>query len=66
MQALHLVKFHVYAHLYALKQTCYDTLVRTMKRQEIKGILYTRYFIEIETKNNDTDNLSHNIYNVIK
>lgn len=61
MQALHLVKFHVYAHLYALKQTCYDTLVIRNK-----GVLYTRYFIEIETKNNDTDNLSYNIYNVIK
>lgn len=46
MQALHLVKFHVYAHLYALKQTCYDTLVRTMKRQEIKKF----YTLDISLK----------------
>lgn len=31
-----------------------------------KGVLYIRYFIEIEIKNNDMDNLFYNIYNVIK
>lgn len=45
-QASHLVKFHVYAHVYALKQTYYDTLVRAIKRQEIKEF----YTLDISVK----------------
>lgn len=45
-QASHLVKFPVVAHLYALKQTYYDTLVRAIKRQEIKEF----YTLDISVK----------------
>lgn len=62
-QASHLVKCHVYAHLYALKQTWYAC--KNNKKTRNKEIVYTRYFIEKETKNNSYK-LSYNICDKIR